>query len=110
MISKEEAKKAIKVVFNSECHKCYFPKKRTCRACLDANKKIIKKYIEQLENKVREQETDKQKLIDKLEAISYDLEYDRRLSSYSYLKDVNEILSIVKGESKNEKRENNRIT
>lgn len=27
MISKEEVKKAIKVVFNSECHKCYFPKK-----------------------------------------------------------------------------------
>lgn len=39
-----------------------------------------------------------EKLIEKLEAISYDLEYDRRLSSYSYLKDVNEILSILKGE------------
>lgn len=40
----------------------------------------------------------RQKIIDKLEKIKYDLEYDRRMNNYSYLSDIQEILSIVKGE------------
>ena len=48
------------------------------------------KYIEQLE-------TDKQKLIEKLEKVKYDLEFDRRKNNYSYLYDIKEILEIVKG-------------
>lgn len=39
-----------------------------------------------------------QKLIEKLEKIKYDLEYDRRMDKYSYLSDIQEILSILKGE------------
>ncbi len=39
-----------------------------------------------------------QKLIEKLEKIKYDLEYDRRMNNYSYLSDIQEILSILKGE------------
>ena len=49
-------------------------------------------YIDQLES-------DKQKLIEKLEKIKYDLEFDRRKNNYSYLYDIKEILSILKGEN-----------
>lgn len=52
----------------------------------------VLKYIDQLES-------DKQKLIEKLEKIKYDLEFDRRKNNYSYLYDIKEILEIVKGES-----------
>ena len=100
MISKEEIEELKSLLFKDQLTQ-------------HGKRKLIE-YIEQLENKVRVKDealkefgqavkdmcSDKQKLIDKLEAISYDLEYDRRLSSYSYLKDVNEILSIVKGENK----------
>ena len=48
------------------------------------------KYIDQLES-------DKQKLIEKLEKVKYDLEFDRRKNNYSYLYDIKEILEIVKG-------------
>ena len=51
----------------------------------------VLKYIDQLES-------DKQKLIEKLEKIKYDLEFDRRKNNYSYLYDIKEILSILKGE------------
>lgn len=50
-MNKEEVKKATKVVFNEECKKCYFPKRRNCRACLEKNIKNIKKYIKELEQK-----------------------------------------------------------
>lgn len=52
-------------------------------------------------NKTLKLESDKQKLIEKLEKIKYDLEFDRRQNNYSYLYDIKEILSILKGE-KNE--------
>lgn len=52
---------------------------------------VALEYIDQLES-------DKQKLIEKLEKIKYDLEYDRRMDNYSYLSDIQEILSILKGE------------
>lgn len=51
----------------------------------------VEEYIDQLES-------DKQKLIEKLEKIKYDLEFDRRKNNYSYLYDIKEILSILKGE------------
>lgn len=51
----------------------------------------VLKYIDNLES-------DKQKLIEKLEKIKYDLEFDRRKNNYSYLYDIKEILSILKGE------------
>lgn len=50
------------------------------------------KYIDKLES-------DKQKLIEKLEKIKYDLEFDRRKNNYSYLYDIKEILEIVKEEN-----------
>lgn len=58
------------------------------------------KYIDQLES-------DKQKLIEKLEKVKYDLEFDRRKNNYSYLYDIKEILEIVKGVENEEY--NNRI-
>lgn len=91
MLSKEEIKKGLteelgRTITANECGLSTNDFKKDIEILEDTIK-----YIEQLES-------DKQKLIEKLEAISYDLEYDRRLSSYSYLKDVNEILSILKGE------------
>lgn len=50
-------------------------------------------------NKTLKLESDKQKLIEKLEKIKYDLEFDRRKNNYSYLYDIKEILEIVKGEN-----------
>ena len=50
-------------------------------------------------NKTLKLESDKQKLIEKLEKIKYDLEFDRRKNNYSYLYDIKEILSILKGEN-----------
>ena len=49
-MNKEEIKKAIKVVFNEECKECYFPK-RKCTSCVRDNRKKIKKYIKELEQK-----------------------------------------------------------
>ena len=49
-MNKEEIKKAIKAVFNEECKKCYFPK-RKCASCVRDNIKKIKKYIKELEQK-----------------------------------------------------------
>lgn len=91
MLSKEEIKKGLteelgRTITANECGLSTNDFKKDIEILEDTIK-----YIEQLES-------DKQKLIEKLEAISYDLEYDRRLSSYSYLKEVNEILSILKGE------------
>ena len=50
-------------------------------------------------NKTLKLESDKQKLIEKLAKIKYDLEFDRRKNNYSYLYDIKEILSILKGEN-----------
>lgn len=50
-MNKEEIKKAIKALICSQCGKCYFPKRRNCRACLEKNRRMIKKYIKQLEQK-----------------------------------------------------------
>lgn len=47
---------------------------------------------------IRKQHGREQKLIEKLEKIKYDLEFDRRKNNYSYLYDIKEILSILKGE------------
>ena len=52
-MDKEEIKKAIKAVFNEECKECYFPKRRSCRACLNQNRRMIKKYIRQLEFNIK---------------------------------------------------------
>ena len=50
-MNKEEINKAIKVVFNEECKECYFPKRRRCTSCVRENRKKIKKYIKELEQK-----------------------------------------------------------
>lgn len=71
-MNKEEIEKAIKVVFNEECKKCYFPQKRKCTSCLKESKKIIKKYIQHLEqkeailNKVTDKFSKMKQSIDKL--------------------------------------------
>ena len=49
-MNKEEIKKGIKVVFNETCKECYFPK-RKCISCVRDNRKKIKKYIKELEQK-----------------------------------------------------------
>ena len=51
-MNKEEMQKVINVVLDPVCHECYFPKKRTCQTCLDSNKKVVKKYIQDLESKL----------------------------------------------------------
>ena len=56
----------------------------------NSTEKALVEYIDQLES-------DKQKLIEKLEKVKYDLEFDRRKNNYSYLYDIKEILEIVKG-------------
>ena len=49
-MNKEKIEKAIKVVFYEDCKKCYFPK-RKCASCVRDNRKKIKKYIKELEQK-----------------------------------------------------------
>ena len=63
LMNKEEIEKAIKALICSQCGKCYFPKRRNCRACLEKNRRMIKKYIQQLENKasILDKVTDKLK-------------------------------------------------
>lgn len=68
-MNKEEIEKAIKALICSQCGKCYFPKRRNCRACLEKNRRMIKEYIQQLENKasILDKVTDKLKEIIKKE-------------------------------------------
>ena len=61
-MNKEEVKKAIKALICSQTGKCYFPKRRNCRTCLEQNRRIIKNYIKELEQK----ETILDKVTDKL--------------------------------------------
>ena len=49
-MNKEEVKKAIKALICSQIGKCYFPR-RNCRTCLEQNRRIIKNYIKELEQK-----------------------------------------------------------
>ncbi len=100
MLSKEEIKNKINL------------KDRT-KYAIEKSKKIIKEHKEEkgdcsievslaydmqyVEKYIDQLETDKQKLIEKLEKIKYDLEFDRRKNNYSYLYDIKEILEIVKG-------------
>ena len=89
MLSKEEIENSF-IRIETICKKevCLFN-----QPIIEGNLNQIKRYIIQLES-------DKQKLIEKLEKIKYDLEYDRRMDNYSYLSDIQEILSILKGEKK----------
>ena len=64
--------------------------------------KLILSIIDEnisMKYKIAQLESNKQKLIEKLEKIKYDLEFDRRKNNYSYLYDIKEILSILKGEN-----------
>lgn len=87
MLSKEEIENSF-IRIETICKKevCLFN-----QPIIEGNLNQIKRYIIQLES-------DKQKLIEKLEKIKYDLEFDRRKNNYSYLYDIKEILSILKGE------------
>ena len=49
-MNKEGIKKAIKVALNEECKECYFPK-RKCTSCVKDNRKKIRRYIKELEQK-----------------------------------------------------------
>ena len=93
MLSKKEIETA-KRYFEDELH--YEKTTYNCvnhyRQTIIDNHIVLYKYIQQLES-------DKQKLIEKLEKIKYDLEFDRRQNNYSYLYDIKEILSILKGEN-----------
>ena len=79
MLSKEEISKLKINVFNQ---------------CDDETIRLVAEMLKHTE----QLESDKQKLIEKLEKIKYDLEFDRRKNNYSYLYDIKEILSILKGE------------
>ena len=57
---------------------------------------LIKRKEEYYEKQIEQLESDKQKLIDKLEKLKQDIEQDQYISIY-YLEDINEILSILKG-------------
>ena len=91
-MNKEEINKAIKVVFNEECKECYFPKRR-CTSCVRDNRKKIKKYIKELEQK----ESILDKVTDMLKEIRRELDDDG--FSY-YAQEVTKILNIVEGEKK----------
>lgn len=69
---------------------------------IDKSIKILLQYIDQLENKVKELESDKQELIDKLEAEKLKIEstYSQINGDYFMAQDridfIQEILSILK--------------
>ena len=102
-MNKEEIKKAKKVVFNETCKECYFPK-RKCTSCVRDEKKKIKKYINELEQKesILDKVTDKLKEdieIDKVEWYE-----DGKITEKQFkAKNVNrkeyarEILNIIEG-------------
>ena len=73
-MNKEEIEKGIKVVFNETCKECYFPK-RKCTSCVRDNRKKIKKYIKELEQK----ESILDKVTDKLKE---DIENDYCIKEY----------------------------
>ena len=98
-MNKEEIEKAIKVVFNEECKKCYFPQKRKCTSCLKESKKIIKKYIQHLEQK----EAILNKVTDKLKEdiiqLTEELEYDiTKREAKIQLRLLEKYLNIIEGE------------
>ena len=100
-MNKEEIEKAIKVVFNEECKKCYFPQKRKCTSCLKESKKIIKKYIQHLEQK----EAILNKVTDKLKEdiiqLTEELEYDiTKREAKIQLRLLEKYLNIIEGEKK----------
>lgn len=92
-MNKEEINKAIKVVFNEECKECYFPKRR-CTSCIRDNRKKIKKYIKELEQK----ESILDKVIDKLKEIKRELNDD---GFGYYAQEVTKTLNIIEGENNN---------
>ena len=98
-MDKEEVKKATKVVFNEECKKCYFPKRRNCRACLEKNIKNIKKYIKELEQKSEtlDKVTDKLKE-DKIQLTEELKYYITEREARLQLKLINKYLNIIEGE------------
>ena len=124
MISKEEIEKAkaFMVFYKNYCLNKETANMKDYETVNDEefvykNIETILKYIEQLENKVREREDDKQKLIDKLEEKQEKVKDKRsKLGFKTYMKRehmiredcellgkqkaYNEILSIVKGENK----------
>ena len=79
-----------------------------CSLADTSDKKEWQKEINTIDNALKyidKLESDKQKIIEKLEKVKYDLEFDRRKNNYSYLYDIKEILEIVKGVE----NENNKI-
>ena len=110
-MNKEEINKAIKVVFNEECKECYFPKRR-CTSCIRDNRKKIKKYIKELEQKesILDKVTDKLKEVDKKYKNEYENIENMELSATKIcvlqeltcvIEDIEETLNIIEGENNN---------
>lgn len=105
-MNKEEIKKAIKIIFNEECKKCYFPRKRSCESCLKENRKKIRKYIKELEQKesILDKVTEKLKEdIDSNYCIEKYLSNEYGITgktSYSVKSYAREILNFIEGENK----------
>ena len=103
-MNKEEIEKAIKVALNETCKECYFPK-RKCTSCVRDNRKKIKRYIKELEQK----ESILDKVTDKLKE---DIEkYNKELMKDSIMSIKNtdltarilqsqKILNAIEGEKK----------
>ena len=98
-MNKEEKKKAIKVVFNEECKECYFQKRRSCRACLNQSRRMIKGYIKELEQKetILDKVTDKLKE-DKIQLTEELKYYITEREARLQLKLINKYLNIIEGE------------
>ena len=98
MLSKEEIESMKIGLWNI---RAYTLKVMQCSLADTSDKKEWQKEINTIDNALKyiaQLESDKQKLIEKLEKIKYDLEFDRRKNNYSYLYDIKEILSILKDE------------
>ena len=100
-MNKEEIKKAIKIIFNEVCEKCYFPRKRSCESCLKENRKKIRKYIKELEQK----ESILDKVTEYIENYIDDKQNEYEAISESYICQTDEDeyikekkLSIIKGQ------------
>ena len=97
-MNKEEVKKAIKALICSQIGKCYFPKRRNCRTCLEQNRRIIKNYIKELEQKETILDKVKDKLKEDIDIYINSKELTQKEQiELDYAK---EILNIIEGENK----------
>ena len=97
MLSKEEIESMKIGLWNIRADNL---KAMQCSLADTSDKKEWQKEINVIENALEyidQLESDKQKLIEKLEKVKQDIKQDQYTEMY-YLKDIEEILSILKGE------------